>query len=95
MPLQIHFCEIDENEQIFESKPELFFQQGFIFNGEFVFLITMALEIRRTPVLYGEDAKRFLKEIENPQTSKFTKEEIEESFEQAKRFLDQLRAQEK
>ena len=55
----------------------------------------MALEIRRTPVLYGEDAKRFLKEIEHPTPSKFTKEEIEASRKLARHFWDQLRAQEK
>jgi hypothetical protein len=55
----------------------------------------MALEIRRTPVLYGEDAKRFLKEIENPKPSNISRERVIESMEHARRFLAQLRAQEK
>jgi hypothetical protein len=52
----------------------------------------MALEIRRTPVLYGEDAKRFLKEIENPdrfRTSQ-TKEELEETMEKTKRIWEKF-----
>ncbi|MFN8397705.1 MAG: hypothetical protein U0176_24005 [Bacteroidia bacterium] len=40
----------------------------------------MALEIRRTPVLYGEEARRFLKEIENPPKSKLTTEELKEAM---------------
>lgn len=31
---------------------------------------------RETPVLYGEDARRFMKRMENPQ--RFSKEKIEE-----------------
>ena len=42
--------------------------------------------------MYGEDAKRFLKEIENPKPSKFTKEEVAKSFEDAKRIWAQFRA---
>ncbi len=48
----------------------------------------MALEIRRTPVLYGEDAKHFLKEIENPGRFKSSqsKEELQELMEKTKRI---------
>jgi hypothetical protein len=55
----------------------------------------MALEIRRTPVLYGEDAKRFLKEIENPKPSLVSRERAIASMEQARRIFAQLRDQEK
>jgi hypothetical protein len=51
----------------------------------------MALEIRRTPVLYGDDAKHFLKEIETIKPSKLTRKEILTSMEQAKILLEQLR----
>jgi hypothetical protein len=48
----------------------------------------MALEIRRAPVLYGEDAKHFLKEIENPERFKSSKshEELQELMEKTKRI---------
>jgi hypothetical protein len=55
----------------------------------------MALEIRRTPVLYGEDAKRFLKEIENPKEGLVSRERAIASMEQARLILAQLRAQKK
>jgi hypothetical protein len=81
----------------FELKTKLFIVDGFSFDREFVFLITMALEIRRTPVLYGEDAKRFLKEIENPEQFKDTrsKEELVAIMEKTKRIWAEYHASKK
>ena len=53
---------------------------------------SMALEIRRTPVLYGEEARRFLKEIENPKPSKISREEALESLKQARAIWAEYRA---
>ena len=46
------------------------------FHKENAYLLIMALEIRRTPVLTGESAKRFLKEIKTVK-AKFSKRKIE------------------
>ena len=49
----------------------------------------MARPIRETPILYGDDAKRFLANIENVKpASKEEKERIRASYEEIKQMAD-------
>lgn len=69
-------------------------EQGLPIGTKSLIFASMALEIRRTPVLYGEEARRFLREIENPDNFKVnkTKEELDALMEMTKQIWTDYRA---
>ncbi len=70
------------------------FVENYSFNIKKIYILeNMALEIRSTPVLTGEDAERFVREAEenerNPQRTKllFSFEDIDSMMERSRKYL--------